>query len=351
MINPSENTWHNLSDPSKHNEKFQYLVHAVKSPNDMSSLITTSFMQKGASNSESSNKLNINFLGNKTLEETLREKISGRALATSLIDNENDGLWSNQGLILRINNPDRDIIATGSSDLGSLVYSLKAVREQFVNNPIMSPQKLLANTYVSYNEVVISGEYPADIRVEGVIVKVDRNDKPLDDYGIQLERKAEKEGLPVIRIKQRASYSLDGKLLKNGDMSYFPKDLPSERQDEIISMSYFDNGTQSKKTLVFCGFKYLGSEDGGLYTVELTQSYDDGCNEQVAFMKMRLSDNATSQELIRVADKLKATEMLETLKTKYSDCFQSNRVASGGITREGISLIEVFDSVYRRVME
>lgn len=250
-----ENNWGNCNtDPGSHNsDKFQYLVHAIKDQNDMSSAITASMMLQGAQE-EGSFRPSGDILGKDSLSENLRRKAEWRAISCSLINQNHPGMWSQQGIIVALKS-DKIIIGISGSDAGSASYSLGKMRTQFANQRKYKPDELLQITSGTYNEVVVSGENPEDLDVLGVVVEVDAFGNPSNYYAKRLMDKARADNLPIVELKPKIQGGAENTVsIQTGENMW--NTIPFDRLNKndihkITSFTYFDPKDNVKYRLSF----------------------------------------------------------------------------------------------------
>ena len=314
----SESQWVNAStDPQHHSEDFRYLVHAIRDESSLAASIHRIELMKIAKVNELAPTVDIVGQAGK-LSELFKKKVEKRAFACSYINLENSKLWSDQGLIIKVTSED-SVIATGTSDIGSPIYSLDACIERFNGTCVSSPTELLESSNSStYNEVVCRGD--REYQVLGVIIKVDRFGKPKNEYGKMLELRAKAENLPIIYLKETISRrNLNEIYEKEPRQIYYVayqnpieddcrdvltiaevKDFLSKDKEWVISIrTDYSDGTSTS---------YL--EDRTMIHILFGTQKPTNCNLETA-----LSDTD-------VKNKQKALEIIDNIKVEYPHLFE-----------------------------
>lgn len=317
------------TDPARHGSisNWRYLVHAIKNPLTMSAAITQQMMTKGAMESQSHRTIIDWIRSNRSLSDIFRAKIKGKVKSCSLIDAEHPGMWSDQGVIIDLDSSEH-VIATGTRDLGTHGWSLDAAKRQFSGSIIMSPEELMRHISGQYNEVVVSGEKPAGINVLGVVINVDAQGNPIDNFGAELMRKAQKERLPVIMLKPQVYGKKQNEVCIWRDEKATLISMASlpDGQTDVTTIRYYDEEEQVKYSLGL----YLDETRGFCVSLRVLRAgsldsyFETGPVGCFDFQSLKI--NYWQRERLQ-----KAREVLKKIEREMAEIFNKNIVVRGGL--------------------
>lgn len=201
-----------LTEPDKHNDqKFCYLVHAVKDKNSGANAIQQRHILEDMIRDPS-----IKFNSIDLLKEPHR--ISEKSvISSSLIDENHCETWTAGGYILRA--PLDNILKTASEDIGTNFVkgeeTAHALYQERNTKGIASPERVLGYTSANdYNKIVLAGTGRTGKKVEisGVFVKVFPDGSLVDDeLTYELRRIAYRNNWPIIEISEPVMEYSDSK--------------------------------------------------------------------------------------------------------------------------------------------
>lgn len=199
-----ESVWGGVSDPSSHNEEsFRYLIHAFN-PFVSSSMRLINAQHALAKQQNGRNWKVDPSHGDQTINlyeqpERVLERVS---LSMSLIDQDHTGTWGDGGIIIEV--PEKNIVATSNTDMGSMNSDPDFLRSQFACSAKYSGDGLMQVTApIMYNEVVAFANVDGSkIALKGFFYKTDRHGEPLNEIiARQMEMHASRLGLPVVKVQ------------------------------------------------------------------------------------------------------------------------------------------------------
>jgi len=134
----------------------------------------------------------------------------GNFLSCSLCNKESaqygftrrDNVFTAQGVIVIPTEPSKTIIATAPRYEYSSNNNGKNFEEVWKGGKISSPKELLNESSRYFDNTVILDNNKEN-RVARVVVLVDKDDNPIDDYGKELIKKANEQNIPVNKIKRK----------------------------------------------------------------------------------------------------------------------------------------------------
>lgn len=267
--------WGDTTDPAHHNpEQYRYLVYAFNPYSRSSQPLVALYNQTAGEENNPKQKIELF-----NEPERLGEKLS---LSMSLIDQKHLGTWGMAGLIVRA--PAENIVATSTSDMGTLNSDTEALRLKAQQNPPIPADSLLEHSSPHfYNEVAGLVSTPSGkIELVGFFTKVDEVIKnELDPYlGSKMRLHAKRLGLPLVSLPESNPYKKEEVIEDN---KIFAVHLGGKRY--ILNFSGHPEGNftailreqssfMSPGELKMC-IDFIKKEKPGFETKELEEAYKE----------------------------------------------------------------------------